>query len=104
MPICYFFIVLENCIPYSEKACLDVARRSCFNQGANGKPFSSNYDSKGCHVVKTGKYANTAFYGTGGTEEEMKSALMSPEYRPKGYNCAEIGKNIKIFWVSNVIR
>ena len=61
------------------------------NQGIPGKPFSSDYNTKGCHVYKTGEYANTVFYGTGGTEEEMKKALKTPEYRPTGYDCANKG-------------
>ena len=28
-----------------------------------------------------------AFYGTGGTENEMKAALTSPKYRPSGHDC-----------------
>ena len=86
-----FSLHSEECIPYSEKACLDVARRQCLNQGADGKPFSSDYSIKGCHVYDSGEYAKTAFYGTGGTEEDMKKSLSSPQYRPEGYDCAPIG-------------
>ena len=28
-----------------------------------------------------------AFYGTGGTEDQMKAALTSPKYRPTGHDC-----------------
>ena len=28
-----------------------------------------------------------AFYGTGGTEDQIKAALTSPKYRPTGHDC-----------------
>lgn len=80
-------IPTEECIPYTEKTCVDVARRLSLNQGSVGRPFASNYDTKGCHYFENGQYANTAFYGTGGTEGQMKTALKSPEKRPAGYDC-----------------
>ena len=85
---------LESCIPYSEKTCLDLARRLCLHQGSVGRPFSSNYTSKGCHFYDKGQYANTAFYGTDGTEDQMKKALISPEKRPTGYDCKFKGMDI----------
>ena len=32
-----------------------------------------------------------AFYGTGGTDDEMKNAVATPKYRPKGYDCVTQG-------------
>ena len=73
-----------------------MARRLCLNQGRVGKPFSSNYTTKGCHFYDQGQYANTAFYGTGGTEDQMKQALISPEQRPTGYDCKLKGMSIML--------
>ena len=32
-----------------------------------------------------------AFYGTGGTEDQMKAALTAPKYRPIGHDCITQG-------------
>ena len=83
-----FWIFLENCVPYSEKTCRDLARRRCLNQGVPGKAFYSDNSVEGCYAYESGVYANTVFYGTDGTKDEMKETLTLPEYRPKGYDCA----------------
>ena len=38
-----------------------------------------------------GTYDNMAFYGTGGSEDQMKGALTLPKYRPSGHDCNEKG-------------
>ena len=52
-----------------------------------GKKFQEgDYVTKGCYGYKSGKYADTLWYGTGGTEEEMKIDLLTDEtFRPQGY-------------------
>ena len=37
-----------------------------------------------------------AFYGTGGTEDEMKTALTAPKYRPIGHDCNTQGTLVLI--------
>ena len=71
----------DDCVPYSQKACEAVAKKL-------GKEFQEgDYGTKGCYGYKSGKYADTLWYGTGGTEEEKKSELELPMYRPPGYDC-----------------
>ena len=61
-------------------------------RGGNGYQFSGGYGTKGCYAYKGGSYDNMAFYGTGGTEDEMKVALVSNgKYRPSGHDCKEKG-------------
>ena len=56
--------------------------------GGNGYSFSSStYTTKGCYAYKSGTYENVMFYGTEGTQEERKSELVLPKYRPPGYDC-----------------
>ena len=64
------------------------------NQGGNGYSFSGDYATKGCYAYDSGNNANMAFYGTGGTDDEMKNTLASPQYRPKGYDCVTQGTSI----------
>ena len=81
----------EVCIPYSEKACLESITNLGLSQGGNGYSFSGDYATKGCYARVSGSNANMAFYGTGGTDDEMKNTLASPQYRPKGYDCVTQG-------------
>ena len=81
----------EVCVPYSEKTCLDSITSLGLDQGGNGYSFSGDYGTKGCYAYDSGGNANMAFYGTGGTADEMKSTLASPKYRPKGYDCVTQG-------------
>ena len=59
--------------------------------GGNGYPFAKDYSTKGCYAYKGGSYDEIVFYGTGGTEEQTKTALSAPKYRPEGYDCSEKG-------------
>ena len=63
--------------------------------GGNGYAFLGGYGTKGCYSYKSGSYYNMAFYGTGGTVDQMKLVLDSPYYRPMGYDC-EVLKGILI--------
>ena len=54
--------------------------------GPSSIPFSGNYPTKGLYAYHGGKYHNYAYFGTGGTEEQMTAATArSNEYRP--YQC-----------------
>ena len=82
-----WFLFQETCTPYSENACRDAINTLGLQQGGNGVSFSGNFGSKGCYAYESGSYANMAFYGTGGTEDQIKAALTSPKYRPTGHDC-----------------
>ena len=75
---------------------MDSIKALGLKQGGQGHAFSSDsiYYSKGCYAYSSAgnaKYSNVAFYGTGGTQEDMKKALTLPKYRPIGYDCDSIG-------------
>ena len=82
-----WFSSKEICTPYSENACRDAINTLGLQQGGNGYSFSGNFGTKGCYAYESGSFANLAFYGTGGTEDQMKQALASPKYRPIGHDC-----------------
>ena len=70
--------------PYilTESACRDVARSLGLEEGGNGFSFSGNYGTKGCYAYSSGTYMGMAFWGSGGTNEEMKDlALGNVKYR-----------------------
>ena len=83
------FSFSDACIPDSEKACLDAINSLGLEQGGRGYAFSGDYSTKGCYAYEAEdtKYANMAFYGTGGSEDEMKTILAKPQYRPLIHNC-----------------
>ena len=57
-------------------------------QGGAGSDFVGAWSTKGCYAYKSGKYAGIAFYGTGGSIEQMKEPLTSDNiYRPTGHGC-----------------
>ena len=60
--------------------------------GNDEMKFAAKYNDKGCFAYKDGPYAGVAFYGVGGTRDEMKKdpeslAILSQKYRPVGYDC-----------------
>ena len=87
--IYHLFYFLDTCVPYSEQACRDTGTRLGLQLGGEGYDFASEFSDKGCYSYKEGSYAGIVFYGTGGTEEQMKSSLVAPQYRPNGHDCAE---------------
>ena len=86
----------EACIPDSEKACLDAINSLGLEQGGRGYAFAGDYGTKGCYAyeAENTKYGNMAFYGTGGSEDEMKTILAKPQYRPMIDSCGVTG----LFW------
>ena len=68
-------------------------------KGSRKRAFACDFPVKGCHAYYDGQYTDMAFYGTGGTEEEMKKDFKLPEHenmtRPNGYDCNFIGKFLK---------
>ena len=86
----------EACIPDSEKACLDAINSLGLEEGGRGYAFAGDYGTKGCYAyeAENTKYGNMAFYGTGGSEDEMKTILAKPQYRPMIDSCGVTG----LFW------
>ena len=83
-------ISISVCVPYSEQACRDVANALGLSLGGVGYSFASDYSQKGCYAYSSGKYAGKAYYGTGGTTEEMKKSLNGQAHRLSGYDCEGI--------------
>ena len=77
------------CVPYSEKACIVATIFNGYqiaNYEKTGYNFEGPWSYKGCKVYTSGTYGGYAFYGTGGTVEEMQSPL-ADGLRPEGYDC-----------------
>ena len=86
-------MILDGCVPYSQQACSDAADDLGLLKGGGGHSFAGVHTIKGCYAYKSGRYANMAYYGTGGSAGDMQSKLPidSPEYRPTGYDCSVFG-------------
>lgn len=84
------------------KACVDAINRLGLQKGGGGWNFDGSwYWTKGCNAYdnsnmsiqldnndKLFNYANMAYYGTGGSGDEVKVSLEAPKYRPIGYDCS----------------
>ena len=89
------FICLGECVPYSKEACEDAVERLGLQKGGKGFNFvDNNFATKGCYSYENGNYANIAYYGSGGSEQQMATQLNSPKYRPAGYDCSKSGNII----------
>lgn len=74
---------MTNNVCMTEEECKKVAESLGLKLGGHGYPFAGNWETKGLYAYKTGKYAGMAFFGTGGTEEQMKVPPPYPtSYRP----------------------
>ena len=83
----------DDCVPYSQEACKAAAERLGLHLGDGYSSFiSSDNPNKGCYAYDSGRFAGRVYYGSGGTTEQMKTALASPKYRPIGYDCSVEGK------------
>ena len=83
------------CIPYSKQACEDAADKLGLKKGGAKKKFTSSDDPiKGCYafVSEHSTYGNRAYYGSGGSEDQMNEPLAYPRYRPSGHNCSSVGQ------------
>ena len=69
------------------EACLDAIN----DLGLKFGGFSDSYGTKGCYAYASGPYAKVAFYGTEGTDDEVKKDLTLPKYRPAGHDCKAKG-------------
>ena len=88
-------LILDGCVPYSQQACSDAADDLGLLKGGGGRNFVGDYTIKGCYAFKSGRYANMAYYGTGGSAGDMQSQLpiTSSAYRLTGYDCSVFGNN-----------
>ena len=55
--------------------------------GGAGYEFAGDYTPKGCYTYSSGTYKGRAYYGTGGTLDQMKTLPGGNKYRPVGYDC-----------------
>ena len=83
-------ISISVCVPYSEQACRDVANALGLSLGGVGYSFAGDFSQKGCYAYSSGTYTGKAYYGTGGTTEEMKKSLNGQAHRLSGYDCEGI--------------
>jgi len=79
---------------YSQTACKVAAASNGYTVATKaniGKEFAGNYGTKGCYTYrKPSGYAGYVFYGLGGTKEKMKKQPGGLQFRPKGYEGAEM--------------
>ena len=99
---CVFWVFLEidNCNPYTPEACedADLPSERYIRLGGNGgeSNFEGDFSIKGCFASDDPNPFSSItdlYYGTGGSEEDMKIPPPSPKYRPSGYDCRIAGIN-----------
>ena len=76
---------------YSEDACRSAGERLGLELGGGGYEFIGDYATKGCYAYneESSNYGGKIFYGTGGTEEDMREdPSKDDQYRPLGFDCA----------------
>ena len=79
-------ISATECVPYSEQTCKDIGDKM-------GRKFSTgDWGTKGCYVYIDGRYKKDIFYGTGGTEAQIKKDPIDvgsdqKVARPVGIDC-----------------
>jgi len=85
-----------DCVPGSQAACEAVAQSQGLTLGGCGFNFEGEEGyAPGCYAYNSGSCEGSAFYGTGGTEEDKldptipQSDAYGTRYRPSGYDCAE---------------
>ena len=65
----------------TQEACSTAATSMGLQLGGNGYAFAGNYGSKGCYYYPSGSYGNMAYFGAGGTVEQMATALSGSKAR-----------------------
>ena len=58
-------------VALTETDCNAAARRQGLSIGGAGWAFSGDFATKGCYTYSAGEFAGHAFYGTGGTEDQL---------------------------------
>ena len=118
----------EKCVPIrsirrmrcqDESTCRQVALDKGLNLGGHGFNFAGNYNTKGLYSYHTGKYKGMAFFGTGGSIDEMTLKLDGNKYRPQPepdklmgeqflntwkHHCSSLGDRFgKVVWPLNAL-
>ena len=74
---------MTNNVCTTEDECKQVATSLGLKLGDGVLPFANTtYATKGLYAYKTGGRAGEAYFGAGGTPEQMKAAVSLPKYRP----------------------
>ena len=73
---------ITNNVCITENDCKKLAESLGLQIGGGGFSFAGNYETKGLYSYNSGKYAGMAFFGRGGTEEQMKASVHGQKYRP----------------------
>ena len=81
----YIFLDLDHsdCVPYSESACKAAA------ENLKLKFTVGDYTIKGCYMYNNGKYPGDIWYGTGGSEKQIRVLPFASKNieRPIGFDC-----------------
>jgi hypothetical protein len=73
---------ITNNVCNTENDCKKLAESLGLQIGGGGFSFAGPYETKGLYSYNSGKYAGMAFFGRGGTEEQMKASVHGQKYRP----------------------
>ena len=71
-----------GCVPYSQQACAEAVDALGLEKGGEGYEFIGNHSTKGCFSYENETFTNKAFYGTGGSEEEIREQLFLTSRSP----------------------
>jgi len=75
---------ITNNVCITENDCKKLAESLGLQIGGGGFSFAGPYETKGLYSYNSGRYAGMAFFGRGGTEDQMKASVHGQKYRP-GY-------------------
>ena len=86
-------LYLGQCVPYSGQACINAAENLGLISGSTTaeSPFAGPKSRKGCYTYYSGENKGFYWYGTGGSNAQIRESLDGPQeldyYRPKGFDC-----------------
>ncbi len=86
-------------LPLTESAARDIVQALGLELGGAGFEFAGDYKQKGLYAYKSGKYTGMAYFGTGGTEEEMLAPIVDDnKYRPnvEGKNALQATRIVNV--------
>lgn len=70
----------DHCL--TEAACRTKAQELGLLLGGGSSAFTGAFTTKGCYAYSSGSYSGRAFWGTGGSVNQMQAAVSPPKYRP----------------------
>jgi len=68
--------------PTTETDAKKLAETAGLRLGGDGFRFANRYRTKGLYSYNTGRFQGIAFFGQGGSDQDMRKELDSPKYRP----------------------